>query len=300
MAKYVVSLGGNALGNNSEEQKQALIKVADAIVDLIKDGHEVAIVHGNGPQVGMINLAFETSKETPNMPFPECGAMSEGYIGYHIQNALYNALKEKGINKTVSTVVTQVLVDANDPLFLNPSKPIGSFYSKEEAETIAKEKGYIMKEDAGRGYRRVVPSPLPIDIIEKESIETLLNNGQVVICAGGGGIPVILKDNKLEGIAAVIDKDYASAKLAELIDADYLVILTAVDNVHLNHKQENEIILKEVNKADMAKYLKEGHFAKGSMYPKVEAVLKFPKTSVIASLDNAKDAFKLKAGTIIK
>ena len=304
MAKYVVSLGGNALGNNPIEQKQALIRVASAISDLLVSNNQVAIVHGNGPQVGMINLAFESSKETPNMPFPECGAMSEGYIGYHIQNALYNCLKEKGINKTVSTIVTQVLVDADDPLFKNPTKPIGSFYSKEEAEQIAKEKGYIMKEDAGRGYRRVVASPLPIDIIEKDSIKALLDNGQVVICAGGGGIPVIKKDNKLEGVAAVIDKDYASAKLAELIDADYLVILTAVDNVHLNHGKENEVILKDVKKADMAKYLEEGHFAKGSMYPKVQAVLNFlnnnNKVAVIASLDNAEEAFKLKAGTIIQ
>ena len=305
MAKYVVSLGGNALGNNSKEQKQALIKVAEAISDLIISGHEVAIVHGNGPQVGMINLAFETSKETPNMPFPECGAMSEGYIGYHIQNALYNCLKQKGINKTVCTVISQVLVDPNDPLFQNPSKPIGSFYSKEEADRIAKEKGYIMREDAGRGYRRVVPSPLPIDIIEKESIKTLLNNGQVVICAGGGGIPVIQKDNKLEGVAAVIDKDYASAKLADLIDADYLVILTAVDNVYINYKKENEKKLTDVNKDELEKYLQEGHFAKGSMYPKVQASLNFVKSgpnkiAVIASLDNAKEAFKLKAGTIIK
>ena len=304
MAKYVVSLGGNALGNNPSEQKQALIKVAEAITGLIMDDNEVAIVHGNGPQVGMINLAFETSKETPNMPFPECGAMSEGYIGYHIQNALYNSFKENNINKSVSTIITQVLVDPCDPLFLFPSKPIGSFYSKEEAEKIAKEKGYIMKEDAGRGYRRVVPSPLPIDIIEKESIKSLLDNGQVVICAGGGGIPVIQKDNKLEGVAAVIDKDYASAKLAELIDADYLIILTAVNNVSLNYKQENEIVLKDVKKGDMAKYLEEGHFAKGSMYPKVQAVLNFlknnDKTAVIASLDNAKEAFKLKAGTIIR
>ncbi len=305
MAKYVVSLGGNALGNNSEEQKQALVKVAEAISDLIIANNEVAIVHGNGPQVGMINLAFETSKETPNMPFPECGAMSEGYIGYHIQNALYNCLKQKGINKGVSTIVSQVLVDPNDPLFQNPSKPIGSFYSKEEAEKIAKEKGYIMKEDAGRGYRRVVPSPLPIDIIEKESIKTLLNNGQVVICAGGGGIPVILKDNKLEGVAAVIDKDYASAKLAELIDADYLVMLTAVDNVYINYRKENEKKLTEVSRNELKQYLEEGHFAKGSMYPKVQASLNFVesgpnKVAVIASLDNAKEAFKLKAGTIIK
>ena len=171
MAKYVVSLGGNALGNSPEEQKQALIKVAEAITGLIMGNNEVAIVHGNGPQVGMINLAFETSKETPNMPFPECGAMSEGYIGYHIQNALYNSFKQNNINKSVVTLITQVLVDPEDPLFLHPSKPIGSFYNKEQAEIISKEKGYIMKEDAGRGYRRVVASPLPIDIIEKESIK---------------------------------------------------------------------------------------------------------------------------------
>jgi carbamate kinase len=305
MARYVVSLGGNALGNNAEEQKKALIKVADAIVDLIIDNNEVAIVHGNGPQVGMINLAFETSKETPNMPFPECGAMSEGYIGYHIQNALYNALKEKKVNKTVSTVVTQVLVDPKDPLFLNPSKPIGSFYSEEEAERIAKEKGYIMKEDAGRGYRRVVPSPLPIDIIEKTAIKALMKDGQVVICAGGGDIPVINKDNKLEGVAAVIDKDYASSKLADLINADYLVILTAVDNVCINFNKPDQKKLEKVTTTELSKYLEEGHFAKGSMYPKVQACLNFVKsgnnkTAIIASLDNAKEAFKEKAGTIIK
>ena len=305
MARYVVSLGGNALGNNSEEQKKALVKVADAIVDLIIDNNEVAIVHGNGPQVGMINLAFETSKETPNMPFPECGAMSEGYIGYHIQNALYNALSAKGVNKTVATVVTQVLVDPKDPLFLSPSKPIGSFYSKEEAEKIASEKGYVMKEDAGRGYRRVVPSPLPIDIIEKSAIKALMKDGQVVICAGGGGIPVIERGNKLEGVAAVIDKDYASSKLADLIDADYLVILTAVDYVSINFRKENEKKLEKVSSTELEKYLEEGHFAKGSMYPKVQGCLNFVKsgkgkTAIIASLENAKKAFKEKAGTIIK
>ena len=305
MARYVVSLGGNALGNNAEEQKKALVGVANAISELIKDNHEVAIVHGNGPQVGMINLAFETSKETPNMPFPECGAMSEGYIGYHIQNALYNSFKEKGINKTVSTIVTQVLVNQNDPLFLNPSKPIGSFYSKEEAEKIAQEKGYVMKEDAGRGYRRVVPSPLPIDIIEKDAIKALMKDGQIVICVGGGGIPVISKGNKLEGIAAVIDKDYASSKLAELINADYLVILTAVDNVYINFRKENEKKLENVSTKEMEQYVEENHFAKGSMFPKVQASINFVKSgtnkvAVIASLDNAKEAFKLKAGTIIK
>ena len=305
MARYVVSLGGNALGNNSEEQKKALIKVADAITDLIIDNNEVAIVHGNGPQVGMINLAFETSKETPNMPFPECGAMSEGYIGYHIQNALYNSLNKRNVNKTVCTVVTQVLVDPKDPLFLNPSKPIGSFYSKEEAENIAKEKGYIMKEDAGRGYRRVVPSPLPIDIIEKDAIKSLMKAGQVVVCAGGGGIPVIKENDKLEGVAAVIDKDYASSKLANLIDADYLVIITAVDNVCINYRQDNERKLDRVSTSELESYLNEDHFAKGSMYPKVQACLNFVKSgknkaAIIASLDNAKEAFKEKAGTIIK
>ena len=305
MAKYVISLGGNALGNNPQEQKQALIRVAEAISDLLVSDNQVTIVHGNGPQVGMINLAFETSKETPNVPFPECGAMSEGYIGYHIQNALCNRLKELNIDKTVTTIITQVLVDQNDPLFLNPSKPIGLFYTKEEATKIAEEKGCIFKEDAGRGYRRVVPSPLPIDIIEKESIKALLEKGQVVICAGGGGVPVIKKDHKLEGVAAVIDKDYASSKVADLIDADYLVILTAVDNVHINHKQENEKSLKNVTVKEIEQYLKEGHFAKGSMYPKVEACINFVKNNknkaaVIASLDNAREAFKLKAGTIIK
>ena len=305
MARYVVSLGGNALGSNSEEQKKALIKVADAITDLIIDNNEVAIVHGNGPQVGMINLAFETSKETPNMPFPECGAMSEGYIGYHIQNALYNSLSKRNVNKTVCTVVTQVLVDPKDPLFLHPSKPIGSFYTKEEAENISKEKGYIMKEDAGRGYRRVVPSPLPIDIIEKDAIKSLMKAGQVVICAGGGGIPVIKDNDKLEGVAAVIDKDYASSKLADLIDADYLVILTAVDNVYVNYRKDNEKKLENVSTSELENYLNEGHFAKGSMYPKVQACLNFVKsgknkTAIIASLDNAKEAFKEKAGTIIK
>ena len=305
MARYIVSLGGNALGSNSEEQKKALIKVADAITDLIIDDNEVAIVHGNGPQVGMINLAFETSKETPNMPFPECGAMSEGYIGYHIQNALYNSLNKRNINKTVCTVVTQVLVDPKDPLFLHPSKPIGSFYSKEDADNIAKEKGYIMKEDAGRGYRRVVPSPLPIDIIEKEAVKSLMKAGQVVICAGGGGIPVIKENDKLKGVAAVIDKDYASSKLADLIDADYLVILTAVDNVCINYRRDNEKKLDKVSTSELENYLNEGHFAKGSMYPKIQACLNFVKsgknkTAIIASLDNAKEAFKEKAGTIIK
>jgi carbamate kinase len=220
MSRYVVSLGGNALGNSAEEQKKLLVKVAEPIVALIQDGHEVIIVHGNGPQVGMINLAFAESNSTPDMPFPECGAMSQGYIGFHLQNAIYNELAKQNIKKHVATIVTQVVVDEHDPLFQNPTKPVGAFYSKEEADIIAQEKGYVMREDSGRGYRRVVASPIPIDVVEKEMILSLIKDQHVVICAGGGGIPVIYKNNHLEGIAAVIDKDYASAKVAALVDAD--------------------------------------------------------------------------------
>ena len=303
--RYVVSLGGNALGNNAEEQKLLVSSVAKYIVKLMKDGHEVVIVHGNGPQVGMINNAFTEAQGVPDMPFPECGAMSQGYIGFHLQNALQNELKEQGVKRNVVTLVTQVLVDKNDPLFQNPTKPVGSFMSKEEAEKVAKEKGYTMKEDAGRGYRRVVPSPLPIDIEEKEVISTLVSNGDVVICAGGGGIPVIKEGNKLEGVAAVIDKDYASALVAELVKANYLVILTAIDNVCINYKQPDEKKLGQVSLEEMKEYLKGDYFAKGSMYPKVNACVKFlsrcpGKKAVIAALENAALAFEEKSGTIIK
>ena len=303
--RYVVSLGGNALGNNAEEQKLLVSNVAKYIVKLMKDGHEVVIVHGNGPQVGMINNAFNEAKSVPDMPFPECGAMSQGYIGFHLQNALQNELKAQGVKRNVATVVTQVVVDKNDPLFQNPSKPVGTFYSKEEAEVVAKEKGWTMKEDAGRGYRRVVPSPLPTDIEEKEVISTLVKSGNVIICAGGGGIPVIKEGNKLVGIAAVIDKDYASALVAELVDADYLVILTAIDNVCINYKQPNEKKLTNVSLNEIKEYLKGDYFAKGSMYPKVNACVKFltnrpNKTAIIAALENAEKAFEEKSGTIIR
>ena len=305
MSRYVVSLGGNALGNNAEEQKELLKGVAKSIVHLIKLGNEVIIVHGNGPQVGMINLAFTESTSAPDMPFPECGAMSQGYIGFHIQNAIYNELKEQGIKRNVVTLVSQVLVDKNDPMFQNPTKPVGAFYSEEDAKRIAKEKGYTMKEDAGRGWRRVVASPLPIDVIEKESISSLVKNGDIVVCAGGGGIPVIQNGDKLEGVAAVIDKDYASAKVAELVGADYLVILTAVDNVYINFNKPDQKKLEKVSKAEMEEYLKTDYFAKGSMYPKVNACIKFlnkapGKTAIISSLEKAPEAFEGKAGTIIK
>lgn len=306
MSRYVVSLGGNALGNNADEQKELLKSVAKPIVELIKNGHEIIIVHGNGPQVGMINLAFSDAKSVPDMPFPECGAMSQGYIGFHIQNAIHNELQNQNLKSSVVTVVTQVLVNQNDPLFQSPSKPVGSFYSKEEADKISKETGYIMKEDSGRGYRRVVPSPLPIDVIEKESIIDLVKNGHIVICAGGGGIPVIKnKDNKLMGVAAVIDKDYASAKVAELVDADYLVILTAVDYAYIDFQKPTQRKLEKVSIEEIKEYMVGGNFAKGSMYPKVNACIKYltakpGKTAIIASLSNAKEAFQEKTGTIIK
>ncbi|NCA97180.1 MAG: carbamate kinase, partial [Bacteroidia bacterium] len=287
------------------EQKRLLVNVAEPIVALIKQGHEVIIVHGNGPQVGMINLAFAESKSTPEMPFPECGAMSQGYIGFHLQNAIYNELAKQKVEKRVATIVTQVVVDENDPLFQNPTKPVGAFYSKEEAEIIAKDKGYVMKEDSGRGYRRVVASPLPIDVVEKDMILSLIKDQHVVICAGGGGIPVIAKNGRLDGIAAVIDKDYASAKVAALVNADYLVILTAVDNAYINYKKPDEKKLEKVSIDEIVKYSDEGYFAKGSMYPKVQACLKFlaekkGKTAIISSLEKAKEAFVEKTGTIIK
>ena len=305
MSRYVVSLGGNALGNNAEEQKLLVSNVAKYIVKLMKNGHEVVIVHGNGPQVGMINLAFTDAKSVPDMPFPECGAMSQGYIGYHLQNALQNELKAQGVKRNVATIVSQVVVDKNDPLFQNPSKPVGSFYSKEEAEKIAQEKGYTMKEDAGRGYRRVVPSPLPIDIEEKEVISRLVKAGDVVICAGGGGIPVIKEGNKLEGVAAVIDKDYASALVAKLVEAEYLVILTAVDYVYINYKKPDEKKLEKVSLEEIKELMKGDYFAKGSMYPKVNACVKFltscpGKKAIIAALENAALAFSEESGTIIQ
>jgi carbamate kinase len=302
MSRYVVSLGGNALGKNAQEQKELLKTVAKPIVELIKQGHEVVIAHGNGPQVGMINLAFSESSSTPNMPFPECGAMSQGYIGFHLQNAIRNELKNQKINKSVAAIVTQVVVDEHDEAFQNPRKPIGSFYTKEEALKLEKEMGYTMIEDAGRGYRRVVPSPMPKDVVEKEMVKTLIHSGHIVITVGGGGIPVIEKNNHLHGVAAVIDKDNASETLAELIDADYLVILTAVNNVYINFGKENEEALEHIKVERIEKLIKEGHFAPGSMLPKIKATKRFAskgKTAVIASLENATKAFALEAGTII-
>ncbi|MGM9599648.1 MAG: carbamate kinase [Faecousia sp.] len=304
--RIVIALGGNALGNTPYEQLQLVTETAKPIVDLIEQGNEVIIAHGNGPQVGMINLGMSTAAEAKaiksDMPFPECGAMSQGYIGYHLQNAIGNELAARGMKKEVATVVTQVLVDENDPAFQNPTKPIGSFYDKETAEKIAAEKGYTMVEDAGRGYRQVVPSPKPIDVIEKNTVNALIQSGCVVITVGGGGIPVIRKDGKLYGTPAVIDKDFASAKLAELVKADALVILTAVDRVCINWGKPNQESLSEMTVAEAEKYCEEGHFAPGSMLPKVKAAISFAKaggSAIIASLENAGAAVKGESGTVV-
>jgi carbamate kinase len=305
--KIVIALGGNALGESPKEQLELVRKTAKPIVDLIAAGHKLIIAHGNGPQVGMINKAMEAANQsvkTPEMPFPECGAMSQGYIGFHLQNALREELKNRKIKKEVATVITQVIVDAKDPAFKNPTKPIGQFVSKQESDKLAKEKGYLMVEDSGRGYRRVVPSPKPVDVVEKEVVKTLVDKGVVVITVGGGGIPVIKNKNRLEGVAAVIDKDFASAKIAEILEADYLFILTAVDRVMINYNKPNQKALIKMNSKEAKQYIKEGHFAPGSMLPKVEAALDFVKkggkrTAVIAALEKAKEAISGKTGTKI-
>ena len=304
MKKLVIALGGNALGNTPYEQLKLVQETAKPIVDLIEAGNQVLIAHGNGPQVGMINLAMSTAANAKaiksDMPFPECGAMSQGYIGYHLQNSIQNELRARGMNKSVATVVTQVVVDENDPAFSHPSKPIGAFYSKEEADRIAAEKGYTMVEDAGRGYRQVVPSPKPVDVVEKEMVNTLVDAGHVVITVGGGGIPVIEKDGKYVSVPAVIDKDFVSAKLAELVDADALVILTAVDRVSINWGKPDQRALETMTVEEAERYCKEGHFAPGSMLPKVQAAMRFAATgkeAIIASLENAAAALRGESGT---
>ena len=306
LKKIVIALGGNALGNTPEEQLELVARTAKPIVDLIEQGNQVVIAHGNGPQVGMINLGMSSAAQAnvirASMPFPECAAMSQGYIGFHLQNKIGNELAARGLKKEIVTLVTQVLVNEDDPGFSNPTKPIGSFYSREDAERIEAEKGYRMVEDGGRGYRRVVPSPKPVDVIEKETVADLMESGSIVITVGGGGIPVIRKEGKLEGIAAVIDKDFASAKLAELIHADMLFILTAVDRVAINWGKPDQKALSQMTIREAEQYCREGHFAPGSMLPKVQAAVSFAKTggtATIASLDKAVLAVKGLSGTRI-
>ncbi len=306
--KIVIALGGNALGNTLKEQMTAIKTTAKAIVDLIEDGNEVVISHGNGPQVGMINVAMsELHKLDPKYsicPMSVCVAMSQGYIGYDLQNQIKEELLNRNISKNVSTVITQVEVDSKDEAFKNPTKPIGSFMTKEEAE-VAIKNGENVIEDSGRGYRRVVASPKPVSIVEIGTIKSLIKDGQVVIACGGGGIPVIKEGNHLKGVGAVIDKDFASCTLAKDLDADCLIILTAVEKVAINFGKENEQWLADVKVSDMKKYLEEGHFAPGSMKPKVEAGIEFASSkegrySLITLLEKAKYGITGKTGTRIK
>ena len=305
--RIVLALGGNALGDSLAEQMAAVQTTSNAIVDLIEQGHQVVVTHGNGPQVGMIHVAFEAASMTyahsPILPMSVCVALSQGYIGYDLQNALREALLMRGIEKPVATLITQVEVDENDPAFDDPGKPIGSFFSKEDAEAMIA-KGAHMKEDAGRGYRRVIASPMPIDIIEKETVQLMLDGGQIVITCGGGGIPVTRHGHHLKGASAVVDKDRASAKLAELIDADLLIILTAVEKVAIHFGKPEQQWLDRLSIDDAKRYLAEGQFAVGSMRPKVEAALAFAESrpgrkTLITMLTKAKEGIEGKTGTIV-
>lgn len=306
--RIVIALGGNALGKTLPEQYLAVQETSRAIADLIEDGNEVIISHGNGPQVGMINNAMAAySKTDPShpaiTPLSVCVAMSQAYIGYDLQNALKEELLNRGIHKNVATVITQVRVDENDPAFLNPTKPIGHFMTKEEADK-AVESGIQVMEDAGRGYRRVVASPKPAEIIEIDTVRDLLNAGEVVIASGGGGIPVIRKNNHLKGVGAVIDKDFASCLLAKELNADFLIILTAVEKVALRFGTPDETWLDAISVEEAEQYISEGHFAPGSMLPKVQAGVEFAasapgRTSLITLLEKARDGVNGKTGTRI-
>ena len=308
--KIVVALGGNALQSGKSEataeaQLAVVKETCERIADLSEKGYEVAVVHGNGPQVGRSLLATETAKDvTPAMPFDVCGAMSQGYIGYHLQQALRFALAKRGKNIPVVTLLTQMVVDQKDPAFQNPTKPIGPFYSEAEAKELAASKGYSMKEDAGRGWRRVVPSPIPTKIVELDSVKKLWDSTIVITC-GGGGIPVLEKENgDLEGTAAVIDKDFAAELLAENVEADALMILTEVEKVAINFNKPDQENLGHLTYAEAEKYCQEGQFAPGSMLPKVQAAMKFVKANpekkaIITSLAKAIDALEGKTGTVI-
>ena len=307
--RVVVALGGNALGNNLTEQMTAVKQTSKAIADLIEAGYEVILSHGNGPQVGMIQLAMEefsfNNPQYPVVPLSVCVAMGQSDMGYDLENALQEELRQRNISKAVTTIVTQVVVDENDPAFKKPTKPIGRFMTKEEAEQLVKEKNIQVMEDAGRGYRQVVASPKPKNIVELLTIQTLVDAGQTVIAGGGGGIPVIQEGNRLKGVNAVIDKDFCSERLAEQVDADLLVILTAVEKVCINFGKENQEALGNVSTEKMKQYAQEGQFAPGSMLPKVEAAIKFAESkpgrkTLITLLEKAKEGLSGKTGTLIE
>lgn len=308
--KIVVALGGNAILSDSptaEAQKQALKDTAKQLVKLVKNGDELIITHGNGPQVGNLllqNIAADSEKN-PAFPLDSLVAMTEGSIGFWLQNAMQNELTKAGIDKSVATVVTQVLVDKEDPAFENPTKPIGPFYSEEEAKAEMEKSNDTFKEDAGRGWRKVVPSPKPKGIKEIDAIQTLIDNKQLVIAGGGGGIPVVeAADGTLEGVEAVIDKDFASQTLAGLIDADLFIVLTGVDNVYVNFNKPDQKKLENVTVAELEEYIQQDQFAPGSMLPKVQATMAFVSEkpgskAVITSLENLENLIESDAGTII-
>lgn len=309
--RIVIALGGNALGKNLPKQMIAVKHTAKAIVDLIEQGNEVIIAHGNGPQVGMIQEAMtQLNRSDPEKyipcPLSVCVAMSQGYIGYDLQNALREEMLNRGIKKNAATVLTQVEVDKNDPAFKNPTKPIGSFMTEEEAKKMVAERGYNVVEDAGRGYRRVVASPQPVAIVELDTIRSLIETGNVVIACGGGGIPVFITEgNHLKGAAAVIDKDFAAARLAEQVNADALIILTAVEKVAIHFGTPEQEDLSELTPESAEAYIEAGEFAPGSMLPKVQAALQFAqsgegRTSLITLLDKAADGIAGKTGTVIR
>lgn len=307
MSKVVVALGGNALGKSPAEQLELVKNTASSLIGLISAGNEVVISHGNGPQVGQINLGMSYAAEhgqSAAFPFPECGAMSQGYIGYHLQQSLQNELRKRGMTKDVATIVTQIVVDPADSAFQNPTKPIGAFYTKEEADSIAEDKGYIFKEDAGRGWRQVVPSPTPKRIVELNSIKTLIEANELVIAGGGGGVPVVETEEGLKGVPAVIDKDRSSALLADNVGADKLIILTAVDYVAINFNKPDQKNLEDISVEEAKKYIDEGQFAAGSMLPKVQACMSFveghpERKAIITSLSGLDAALAGQLGTVI-
>ena len=308
--RIVIALGGNALGSNLPEQMIAVKQTAKAIADLIEDGHQVILSHGNGPQVGMIQKAMaELTRSEPEKyipcPLSVCVAMSQGYIGYDLQNALREELLDRGIEKGVATVLTQVEVDPKDPAFANPTKPIGAFMTREEADKLVAERDYQVIEDAGRGWRRVVASPKPQAIVEIQSIRDMVEAGLVVVACGGGGIPVFKTEgHHLKGAAAVIDKDFASCVLAQQLEADTLIILTAVEKAAVNFGKPNQKWLDRLTPEEAEGYMAEGHFAPGSMLPKVQAAVEFAKSApgrsaLITLLEKARDGVAGKTGTVI-
>ena len=305
--RMVIALGGNALGKTLPEQMAAVKLTAKAIADLVEDGHEIILSHGNGPQVGMLQIAmgeYAAKYQEPPAPLSVCVAMSQGYIGYDLQNALREELIDRGIHKAVSTVLTQVRVDPDDPAFSKPTKPIGPFMTREEAEEKVREKGWTVMEDAGRGYRRVVASPKPVEIVEIETVHALLAADQIVVAAGGGGIPVVAHGHHLSGIGAVIDKDLASALMADVLDADTLMILTAVEKVALRYGKPDQQWLTDLPWRDAQRYLEEGQFADGSMKPKVQAAINFVsaksgRTALITELQKARGGVSGETGTLI-